>query len=479
MDPIYPPWLTKQMVSGIRGFNMCAYLLALEGWRRGLNLRWYYNPDGHTDLKGIGFNTTGKFFSLSDGTHTHYFFRSRGDLVSTEALDIASDKNLTKQYLSAAGVPISEGTTFSIAEEERSIIEKASKISYPLVIKPALGSLGKGVVTNISTEQELKESLQYVKEEFSYESYIMEKHVEGDDYRIYVIGDKVLGAIKRVPANVVGDGIHSIKDLITFKNEQRRENPHLATRQIKVTSDLITFLKKQDKTVDDIANKDELIFLRGLNNISSGGDSIDVTDELPSYFKQVAVNTVKAVPGLIHAGIDVIIKDKNITVIEINATAGITLHSFPMYGRPRNVPAGIVDYYFPATKKREKADDNLYYDHKTVLELMNGNAIQSIEISHALLGPLYAKRYVVSGKVQGVNYRRWIRKRALENGLCGYTRNLSNGKVVVVVGGIDEKIVNDFYHTCVEGPERAEVQQVKAFVWDKQIKVGFEIRKDK
>src|SRR5699024_6026699 len=98
----FPKWISKQMVAGIRGFNLDAYLVALEGWRRGLTLKWYGDPSAVTDLKIIGFYPLGKTFSLSSKDKTHFFYRSRGDKVANEAVDIGANKHTTKEFLKKA-----------------------------------------------------------------------------------------------------------------------------------------------------------------------------------------------------------------------------------------------------------------------------------------------------------------------------------------------------------------------------------------
>src|SRR5690625_1319247 len=108
----FPSWITEQMVRNIRGFNLDAYLVALEGWRRGLELTWHLNPEIHTDLKIIGFNPLGKSFSLQSETKTHYFYRSRGDKVANEAVEFASNKQKTREYLERAGINVPKGKSF-------------------------------------------------------------------------------------------------------------------------------------------------------------------------------------------------------------------------------------------------------------------------------------------------------------------------------------------------------------------------------
>ncbi len=479
MNKGYPYWLSKQMLSGVRRFDIDAFLVALEGWRRGLSLKFYYDPSTVTDLKIIGYNQIGKAFSLSSGDKTHYFYRTRGDKVSNEATNIGTDKARAKEYLMKANVPTPGGFTFNKSMDIDSVVNKALKLGFPLVLKPTLGSLGKGVVTDINTEKYLRESISYCYSEFDYEEFIIERHVEGEDVRVYVIKDEVVGAIKRTSANVTGDGKLTLDELIDHKNEQRRLNPQTSTRLIKKDTGLTNFLTRHNLTLDYIPEKGKTVYLKGQSNISSGGDSVDTTDELSHDVKKTAIQAVKEIPGLNHAGVDLIVNNENAYIIEINSTAGISLHTFPVHGKPRNIAKDIIDYYFPETKGKGDNSTKIYFDYKNILELLRSNSVKQLEVSDAPVGELYAKRYVISGKVQKVGYRRWIRKQAIENGLHGYTRNLNNGKVVVVVAAVEKDKVNNFKRTCYEGPERAEVTNVKEYLWDKQIRVGFEIRKQK
>jgi len=477
MEESYPYWLSKQMLSGVRRFDIDSFLVALEGWRRGLSLKFYYDPFIVTDLKIIGFDQVGKAFSLESDEKKHFFYRTRGDKVSNEATDFGTDKAKAKQLLTKASVPTPEGFAFHKQEDLDEVVRKSVQLGFPLVLKPTLGSLGKGVVTGILTEDELRESIAYVFSEFDYEDFIIEHHVEGEDVRVYVIEDQIVAAIKRVPANVCGDGVHTIDELIDLKNEVRKANPQTSTRLIKKDTALKNFLNQRDWTLDSIPEKDKIIYLKGQSNISAGGDSVDITDELTEEVKNIAVQAVKAIPGLNYAGIDLILTKDGASIIEINTTAGISLHTFPVHGKPQNVAEKIVDYYFPETKGKAEKSTKIYFDYKNILELLRSHSLERLEVTDAPVGELYAKRYVISGKVQNVGYRKWIRKQAVAKGLHGYTRNLNNGKVVVVVASVDKGLVDGFKQVCYEGPLRAEVTDVKEYVWEKQVRVGFEIRK--
>lgn len=475
----YPIWLSKQMIAGVKSFNLDAYLVALEGWRRGLDLSWYYDASHLTELKEIGFNPIGKTFSLGSNEQQHFFYRSRGDKVTNDAVDIASNKDLTKTYLSKVDVPSPESKRFSETAKDEEIVASVATIGYPLVVKPTFGSLGKGVVTNIQTEEELRNRLKYVRTELNYPDILVERFIVGTDYRIYVAGEKVIAATKRLPANVIGDGTSTTGDLIDAKNIVRKENPYLSTKLIEVNEEMIEYLNKKGYTLQSIPPKSEVVFLKGQSNVAAGGDPIDATDDIPTTVQAVAINAVKAIPGMHHAGVDVIVEDNRAEVIEINATADICMHIFPLQGESRNVAEGIIDYYFPETLGKASGRTQIYFDYKKVKELMQGMLVQQIKIADAPLKKLYAKRYVMSGEVQKVGYRKWIQKQALKQNLHGYTKNLKNGKVVVVVGNEDERKVNKFKSVCSKGPSRSRIKDIQEYIWENQIKIGFEIKKNK
>src|SRR5690625_4395587 len=332
MKDNFPKWLTKKMVRRISGFNLDAYLIALEGWRRGLTLNWYLDPAQETDLKIIGFFPLGKSFSLQSKENKHFFYRSRGDKVANEAVDIGTNKQQTREKLEKANVPTPKGKDFHINDLEE-MLKYAEKIGYPVVVKPTFGSLGKGVTTNIQSEKELIKAVNHVKA-IGYEDVIIEEYLEGEDYRIYVVDGEVVAATKRVPANVVGDGKQTIEQLIKEKNKLRKENPYLRTKLIEVDDNLIGTLQKQGLTLNDIPKEKEKVMLSSISNISTGGEPIDITDTISKDIKTVAINAINSIPGLVHGSVDAIVdEEKNCKVLEINTTAGISIHIFPAKGK--------------------------------------------------------------------------------------------------------------------------------------------------
>jgi D-alanine-D-alanine ligase-like ATP-grasp enzyme/acylphosphatase len=476
MTEIYPDWLTKEMLRGVRRFNIDAYLVALEGWRRGLSLTFYEHTTRETDMKLIGFDPIGKLFSLESGTKKHFFYRTRGDIISNEAVDTGTDKEAAKKHLAEAGVAVPQGFSFTSETPKEEVRDSLSKMEKPLVLKPTFGSLGKGVTTDIQSDEMFESSLQYIQSTYDYTDFIVEEHINGADVRVYVVGDEVAAATKRIPANVIGDGVHTIRQLIEEKNEARKLNPHTSTRLIKMDERLKGYLAAQSLSLDSVIEEDRTVFLNGGSNISAGGDSIDVTDALSDDVKQTAIAAVAAIPDLHHAGVDMIVNDDLGVVIEINSTGSTALHTFPLYGRPQNVAEKIIDYYFPETKGIITSDQ-LFFDYRTILKQLRANQLKKIEITDAPVGEIYAKKYVISGKVQKVGYRIWAENQAIARGLHGYARNLKNGKVVVVVVGLDKETVDGFKDVCYQGPKRARVETVKEFTWEKEVMVGFEIKR--
>src|SRR5699024_6255976 len=151
------------------------------------------------------------YYSISDGNKTHHFSTTRGDFVSREAIDLTKNKQSAKEYLINGNVPTPLGKDFNKDIQDINVIEYAEDIGFPVVVKPLSGTGGKGVIANIKDKKDLEEALNYVRVKLNSPHIILEKYFKGEDYRLYVLGDKIVGAIKRIRANVKGDGKHTIK----------------------------------------------------------------------------------------------------------------------------------------------------------------------------------------------------------------------------------------------------------------------------
>lgn len=476
------PHLHPEVVSEVEGNYLDAYVVALEGWRRGLTLRWHVkDSEKFKEMKTWYVDEPGQLFSLHSKEKSHYFFRTRGDKVTNEAVEKGMDKQRTKELLKKAGIPVPDGRQFTRKDDEETVIEYAETLGYPVVIKPKDGSFGRGVMSDIKSEEELKYSLQYLREQLEEDQIIVEKYIPGNDYRLYVVDDKVVGAILRVPPNVVGDGINSIEALIDIKNSERQLNPRLTTCPIKINQELVDYIGKSGYTLESIPGKDEVVYLSDKGNISIGGDPIDVLDELSDEIKQIAVQALRAIPGLTHGAVDLIIdKDQDGNeagyVIELNPTAQIGGILFPVKGKSRDIPAAIIDYYFPETKNVQTEKEKIYFDFYDVLEPLISRQGVISTVSPAPIGKIHMKKYTVYGDVQNHGYHLGLRKQAFERGLHGFVMNVEDNAIDIVVAGTDKEMIDDFRHGITEDEERAHVIEIHESDYDGFVKVGFDSR---
>ena len=279
--------------------------------------------------------------------------RIRATIASTTsniAVDIACDKEETKLLLEAAEIPVPKGT---VIRTEEGLKEAVEKFGYPLVIKPIDGNHGKGNTTNITTWEQAVKALAAAKE--YNRSVIVEKFITGFDFRCLVINYKFICAALRTPASVVGDGIHNIKWLIDEVNKDPRRGYGHEKVLTQITIDQFTQKMMDDAgiTLDTIPEKGKRILLKPTANLSTGGTSTDVTDEVhPAnvfMFERIA-----KIIGLDICGIDVMATDLRTPVnenggaiLEVNAAPGFRMHIEPAEGLPKNVAEPVVDMLFP------------------------------------------------------------------------------------------------------------------------------------
>ncbi|HEV7331461.1 MAG TPA: cyanophycin synthetase [Flavisolibacter sp.] len=270
--------------------------------------------------------------------------------TSSLAVDVAGDKHKTKQLLQDANLPVPFGEVITSIE---SLKETVQAIGYPIVIKPLKGNHGKGATIDIQ-DWEHAECAFYRAQKYGSE-VIVEKFIQGSDFRILVINYKFVAAALRTPATVIGDGRHTILELIEIANKDpRRGNGHdNILTEIKVDDICLELLKKKGYTLESVLQQGEVLALKPTANLSTGGTATDVTDEVhpqnQSIFERIARNI-----GLDVCGIDVMapnlsqpLKETGGAVLEVNAAPGFRMHLEPTHGRPRNVAKPVVDMLFP------------------------------------------------------------------------------------------------------------------------------------
>ncbi|MGB5030127.1 MAG: cyanophycin synthetase [Chitinophagaceae bacterium] len=279
--------------------------------------------------------------------------RIRATIASTTsniAVDIACDKEETKMLLEAAEIPVPRGT---VVRTEEGLDQAIEKFGYPLVIKPIDGNHGKGNTTNITNRNQAIKAFDAAK---AYSrSVIVERFITGYDFRCLVINYKFICAALRTPASVVGDGIHDIRYLIEEVNKDPRRGYGHEKVLTQITVDQFTQKMLDDAgfTLETVPQKGERVLLKPTANLSTGGTSTDITDEVhPAnifMFERIA-----RIIGLDICGIDVMAMDLKTPVaenggaiLEVNAAPGFRMHIEPAEGLPRNVAEPVVDMLFP------------------------------------------------------------------------------------------------------------------------------------
>jgi len=466
--------VTPEMTKGIKGFQLCAFLIGLEGWRRGLTLKYYVDIHRYSDIRTQGKKLVGRNYSLASKDKTHYFNQSRGDLVNNEAVRIAQSKQETKEYLIKKGVATLPSIEFRKKDSDDTIIQKAHEIGYPVIVKPTYGTLSKGVVLNIQNEQQLVSALKKVRYNLGYKSIILEKYFDGDDIRLYVVNGKVVAALKRVPATLIGDGKSNIRKLIKEKNKSRESNPYLSARPIKIDAEVHEVLEEAGYNLESVLNENEKLRVKYKSTMDQGVDLYDITEEIQNHVKQLAIDSLDALPDIVHGSIDMLYDGNNAVVIEVNPSANISMHMFPTEGKPRSIGKHLMDFYFPETEGKAEVHGNMYFDYMEVIDILKRNFTNYIEVETLPNNKIHAKLYIISGTVQKVGFRKWARRQAILKNLNGYAMNKDNGDIEILVAGRNED-VNKFYELCLKGPKRAKVAKIKSYDWDGSVKIGFEI----
>ncbi len=300
--------------------------------------------------RGIPFRrlTQGSLVQLGWGVRQRRIQAAEVDSTSAVAESIAQDKDLTKRLLHAAGAPVPMGAPVHTVEEAW---EVAQRIGFPVVVKPQNGSQGKGVTVNILTREALEQAFPSATGKGA---VLVEKFFPGSDYRLLVVGDKLVAAARRDPPQVIGDGEHSVRALVDIVNADPRRGDGHATALTKIRFDEITIacLAGQHLTPESVPEKGRRVILRNNANLSTGGSATDVTDDVHPEVAARAIDAAGMI-GLHVCGVDIVcenimrpLEEQNGGIIEVNAAPGLRMHLNPSYGKGRNIGAAVMDLMF-------------------------------------------------------------------------------------------------------------------------------------
>jgi cyanophycin synthetase len=291
----------------------------------------------------------GSLVQLGHGFRQRRICTAETDATSAIAEMIAQDKQLTRMLLSAVGVPAPEGRPVADVEDAW---RAAGEIGLPVVVKPQYGNHGRGVATNLSTREQVVNAYAAAREEGS--SILVESYIPGDDYRLLVIGGRLVAAARREPAHVIGDGHSTIRELVAEVNrDPRRSDGHATVLSfIKLDAVGLAVLAEQGYSPDSVPPAGQRVLIRRNGNLSTGGTATDVTDRVHPETAARAVEAARAV-GLDIAGVDVVagdisrpLEEQRGAVVEVNAGPGLRMHLEPSAGQARPVGEAIVSMLF-------------------------------------------------------------------------------------------------------------------------------------
>ena len=302
--------------------------------------------------RGIPFRrlTEGSLVQLGWGSKQRRIQAAEIDATSAIAESIAQDKELTKKLLHAAGVPVPLGRPVTSAQDAWAA---ALEIGLPVVVKPRDGNQGKGISVNIATQEGVMTAYNTAKS--FRDDVLVERYLPGSDFRLLVVGNKLVAAARRDPPLVIGNGKNTVHELVELVNADPRRGEGHATSLTKIRLDDIAKnrLKEQGLDENSVPAKGTRVILRNNANLSTGGTATDVTDDVHQEVAARAIAAAQMV-GLDICGVDVVcesvllpMEEQGGGVVEVNAAPGLRMHLSPSFGKGRDVGEAVIATMFP------------------------------------------------------------------------------------------------------------------------------------
>ena len=320
-------------LEGYEELELSTQILMKEAIKRGINVDVLDKVENFISLK-----KNGQVEYVKQATKT-----SKDNYVTVLIME---NKSVTKKVLLGSNIKVPKGIEVNSIDEALNVIKQF--VNIPIVIKPKSTNFGIGIsiFKDGAEEESIKKAFEIA---FKHDNTVLiEEFIKGKEYRFLVIDDKVVGILHRVPANVIGDGIKSITELVEVKNQDPLRGYHYVTplEKINLDENAELFLKEQNKDFNYIPKISEVVYLRENSNISTGGDSIDYTDDISEKFKTIAVNAAKAVNARI-CGVDMMLEDysrenSNYAIIELNFNPAIHIHCYPYKGIERKIGVEVL-----------------------------------------------------------------------------------------------------------------------------------------
>jgi cyanophycin synthetase len=267
------------------------------------------------------------------------------------AVELASDKEETNKILATLGLPVPRQ---ELVQSEGQAVRAARRIGFPVVTKPYNGNHGRGISIRLTSDEEVAQGYLAAREHSR--SVIVETFLEGDDHRLLVVNGELVAATRRTPGHVVGDGVHSITQLVEQVNQDPRRgvgHEKVLTR-LELDAQAAKMLERAGLTADSVPEPGQRVYLRSTANLSTGGTATDVTDVIHPDNREMAERAVRAI-GLDVGGVDFLSTDITRSyreigggICEVNAAPGFRMHVAPSEGMSRDVAGPVIDMLFPS-----------------------------------------------------------------------------------------------------------------------------------
>jgi cyanophycin synthetase len=266
------------------------------------------------------------------------------------SVELASDKEETNKILATLGLPVPRQ---ELVQNESQAVRAANRIGYPVVTKPYNGNHGRGISIRLTTDEEVQQGFAVAREHAR--SIIVETYLEGDDHRLLVVNGELVAATRRTPGHVVGDGKHTVSELVEIVNQDPRRgvgHEKVLTR-LEIDAQALKMLARAGLTPASVPEVGRVVYLRSTANLSTGGTATDVTDVIHPDNREMAERAVRAI-GLDVGGVDFLTRDITQSyrkigggICEVNAAPGFRMHVAPSEGAARDVAGPVIDMLFP------------------------------------------------------------------------------------------------------------------------------------
>ncbi len=371
----------------INHVGLCAYLVALAAWQRGLKVAFHYDVSEKSDRfrHHEGKGHMGELFSISDGGRTHFFRRTLGDKTTIQSSAWAENKQQAKAIWTERGLDVPDGV--QISRQTPKAVNKflsCHQQGQRFLLKPVDGTLGQGVYRNIRPE-EIHPLLQRTNGQI----YLLEEYIAGPQYRVNIVGDRYIAAFENRPPQVVGDGRSTIAQLVAqARRRVAQQVPAvLADKGPSLTPPVLQFLAQRDLEPSSVPMANQVVVLWPEADLDHGAEAVNCTDTLPHPVREICVRAAQAL-ALPVTGIDVIVNPDTgrIVLLEANQVPMIRATAFPFEGRGEGnrMAEAIVDHYFPESVNNHR-HTQASFDFMHICRILQSGVAS--EIAPPVLGP--------------------------------------------------------------------------------------------